>query len=317
MKKATSRLVHNWLSFQTPLHCFFSMLTWQVKLLRLFPPNTSWDALGVALPDHFPLFIIFYCCFFPWTHVLLWELQSFLAGGVCAPGNHLEMGPVACLQAVCHSQGPCAHLAVSSDRNSGVLSGFLRHLASQLVIWENYCLSGRVIRADNVPKMSDMRHGEDTGMPHPWGAAVSAGSLHILPSFSPPGVTESLVLMLGEREVCNFSGRNRPHSLSRKKSGISPSLEMWMLRGKCIQLDLHTSQAALRIHGKIPSFCALIPASFPLPGPGMTPGTHPTLVGPQLPKCTTLNKARGKTLKNKWVADGLIGQSWIWGLTRP
>jgi len=55
----------------------------------------------------------------------------------------------------------CACVVVNSSMNYGVLSGFPRHLASWQIICENYCLSGRVIRADNVPKMSDSRHHED------------------------------------------------------------------------------------------------------------------------------------------------------------
>lgn len=55
--------------------------------------------------------------------------------------------------------GAC--VVVNLNMNYGVLSGFTRHLASLQVICENDCLSGRVIRSDNVPKISDIRHHED------------------------------------------------------------------------------------------------------------------------------------------------------------
>ena len=115
----------------------------------------------LSLPDHFPLFIIFlllllffstcsalriavipgWCCLCTWKSAL-WH--------VCNQSITSKLRATHCVRVV-----------VNSKMNYGILSGFPRHLASWLVICENDCLSGRVIRSDSVPKMSDNRHHED------------------------------------------------------------------------------------------------------------------------------------------------------------
>lgn len=105
MKKATSRpvqnLFQNWLSFQTPLHCFFSMLTWQVKLLRLFPnyregdkhlPRRSGCCSPRSLPSfHYILLLLFFLSTCPalraavipgWGSLCTWESPG---NGPCGP----------------------------------------------------------------------------------------------------------------------------------------------------------------------------------------------------------------------------------------
>lgn len=114
-----------------------------------------------SLPDHLPLFIISlllllffstrsalrvavvpgWCCLCTWESAL-WH--------VCNPSVTSKMCAIR-----------CAHVVVNLNVNYGSLSGFPRHSASWQVICENDCLSGRVIRSDNVPKMSDIRHHED------------------------------------------------------------------------------------------------------------------------------------------------------------
>lgn len=139
-----------------------------------------------------------------------------------------------------------------------------------------------------------IRTVRDTVTPHPRWPDVSARNMYGLAWLSPQALKKSLVLtclMFVERKAYNFSGRNRPRSFSRKKSGIFPCLEMRMLKKSAFnwtytQASIHWPSSWGRTLGDLwqnPRFaaqmlCVLISHLFlwplllvPLPVQAMTP----------------------------------------------
>lgn len=114
-----------------------------------------------SLPDHFPLVIIFLVLLLFFSTCS--ALRVVVVPGWCCLCTWKSALRHVCNQSVASKMHAihCARVAVNLNRDYSVSSGFPRHLASWQAICENDCLSGRVIRSDNGPKMSDIRHHKD------------------------------------------------------------------------------------------------------------------------------------------------------------